>query len=193
MKTESHELKHITAFTIYVIDPETSKTWGAWNRYTEGQYGVGAYTNTDDEIGRDHHSYRKLDYNNQGNSCSDFNQNMAGMMMYSPMLHPSQNINNKAAFFEIQIDTASENTIEVSKEVEEQTQSSNINDFEFFSTFDSGDRQKSQGLKQAASDEKLLPVSLGLGVADQSELTASNSKSQNRSGGRECEGIKMTL
>jgi hypothetical protein len=62
MKTESHELKHITAFTIYVIDPETSKTWGAWNRYTEGQYGVGAYTNTDDEIDAETDRLQSLGY-----------------------------------------------------------------------------------------------------------------------------------
>ena len=50
MKTQSHELKHISAFTIYVHDSETGNTWGAWNKYTEGQYGVGLFTNTDDEI-----------------------------------------------------------------------------------------------------------------------------------------------
>ena len=50
MKTQSHELKHISAFTVYVQDPETGNTWGAWNNYTEGQCGVGLFTSTDDEI-----------------------------------------------------------------------------------------------------------------------------------------------
>ena len=30
MKTQSHELKHISAFTVYVQDPETGNIWGAW-------------------------------------------------------------------------------------------------------------------------------------------------------------------
>ena len=135
-----------------------------------------SYTNTDDEIGRDHHSYRKLDrFNENDNSYNNLSSSQTGMMMYSPMLAPDKT-SNKAAFFEIQIDNTSENAIEVSKEMEEQTLSSNINDFEFFSTFDS---MQSPKVKQNKSNDKLLPVNLSLRIPDQSELTARKSKSEN--------------
>ncbi len=62
MKTQSHELKHITAFTIYVLDPDTGNTWGAWNRYTEGQYGTGSYTKADDEIDAETDRLQSLGY-----------------------------------------------------------------------------------------------------------------------------------
>ena len=62
MKTESHELKHITAFTIYVVDPETGNPWGAWNRYGEGQYGTGPYTKSDDEIDAETNRLQSLGY-----------------------------------------------------------------------------------------------------------------------------------
>jgi len=62
MKSESHELKHISAFTIYVHDSETGNTWGAWNKYTEGQYGVGLFTNTDDEIDAEKNRLESLGY-----------------------------------------------------------------------------------------------------------------------------------
>ena len=55
--------------------------------------------------------------------------------------------------------------------------SSNINEYEFFSTFDSNDRYATPRSKPENKNDKFLPVTLGLGLPELSELTASNSKS----------------
>lgn len=62
MKTESHEPKHISAFTIYVQDPDTGNSWGAWNKYTEGQYSIGVSSHSDADIVAEKNRLESLGY-----------------------------------------------------------------------------------------------------------------------------------
>ena len=69
---------------------------------------------------------------------------------------------------------------------------SSINEYEFFSTFDSNDRQATPKSKFEKKHDQFLPVNLVLGLPEPSEMTASNSKCQTQSGRRDNEGgIKM--